>query len=107
MRELQNIIGRTYYLCSDSIIQVKDLPLPLSNDNLGINTEFLKLNYKNAKEQILKNFEVEYLTHHLKENNGNISHTAEMCEMDRRTIHRLIKEYNIIYKNENSETSSL
>ena len=103
VRELQNIIGRTYYLCSDSIIQVKDLLLPISNHNQGINLKFLNMNYKNAKEQILEKFEVEYLTHHLKKNNGNISHTAELCGMDRRTIHRLIKEYNIIYKDENIE----
>ena len=105
-RELQNIIGRTYYLCSDNIIQAKDLPLPISNQNQVINLEFSNMNYKNAKEQILKKFEVEYLTHHLKKNNGNISHTAELCGMDRRTIHRLIKEFNIIYKDENHEAGS-
>ena len=29
VREVQNIIGRAYYLCSTSIIQKNDLPLPL------------------------------------------------------------------------------
>jgi DNA-binding NtrC family response regulator len=106
VRELQNIIGRTYYLCSDKIVQAKDLPLPISSESHGINLEFLNMNYKNAKEQILEKFEVEYLTHHLKKNNGNISHTAELCGMDRRTIHRFIKEYNIIYKDENIESGN-
>jgi DNA-binding NtrC family response regulator len=106
VRELQNIIGRTYYLCSDKIVTAKDLPLPISGENKGIDPVFLNMNYKNAKEQTLKKFEVEYLTHHLKKNNGNISHTAELCGMDRRTIHRLIKEYNIIYKDENIEVGN-
>jgi DNA-binding NtrC family response regulator len=98
VRELQNIIGRTYYLYSDPIIQAKDLPIPLSKLQDKIDSKFINLNYKNAKNQVLENFEVEYLTYHLKKNKGNISRTAEMCGMDRRTIHRLINENNIIYK---------
>jgi len=95
VRELQNIIGRTLYLCTDRVIRAKDLPI--SNQE-KMNTEALKMNYKKAKDKVLEKFEVEYLTHHLKKHSGNISHTAEACGMDRRTIHRLIKEYNIIYK---------
>ncbi|UCH65941.1 MAG: hypothetical protein JSW63_02055, partial [Ignavibacterium sp.] len=75
-------------------------------EHSGIDLEFLNMNYKNAKDNVLEKFEVEYLTHHLKKNNGNISHTAEQCGMDRRTIHRLIKEYNIIYKDENIEAGN-
>ena len=99
VRELQNIIGRTFYLCSNRIILVKDLPMPITSQQHRLSAEFLNSNYKNAKEQVLEKFEVDYLTYHLKNNKGNISRTAEICGMDRRTIHRLIKEYNIIYKN--------
>jgi len=98
VRELQNVIGRTFYLCSDRVIQVKDLPLPISNAVNKIDSKFLDISYKEAKSQVLENFEVEYLTYHLKKNEGNISRTAELCGIDRRTIHRLINEYNILYK---------
>jgi len=98
VRELQNVIGRTFYLCSDNIIQVKDLPIPISNARNKIDSQYLNITYKEAKEKILENFEVEYLTYHLKKNEGNISRTAELCGIDRRTIHRLINEYNIVYK---------
>jgi len=47
---------------------------------------------------MIEKFEIEYLTHHLKLNNGNISKTADSCGIDRRTIHRLINKYSIIYK---------
>ncbi len=97
VRELQNIIGRIFYLCSDRIIRVKDLPIPISNVRNKIDSKFLNRSYKDAKDQILENFEVEYLTYHLKKNKGNISRTAELCGIDRRTIHRLINQYNIIY----------
>ena len=96
IRELHNIIGRTLYLCSDDIIRAKDLPI--LKQGKEISTDTLDMNYKDAKDSILEKFEIEYLTHHLKKNSGNISHTAEACGMDRRTIHRLIKQYNIIYK---------
>jgi two-component system NtrC family response regulator len=100
VRELQNIIGRMYYLCSGPLIRVEDLPIPISDKSDKISNKFLTLGYKIAKDRVLENFEVEYLTYHLKLNKGNISRTAELCGMDRRTIHRLIKEYNIIYKGE-------
>ena len=100
VRELQNIIGRTFYLCSDIIIQGKDLPIPSANMQNKLDLKFLHLTYKDAKYHVLENFEVEYLTYHLKKNKGNISRTAELCGMDRRTIHRLINEYNIIYKDD-------
>jgi two-component system, NtrC family, response regulator HydG len=98
VRELQNVIGRAYYLCSDQIIKAEDLPLPISHDKAKIDPQYLTPNFKDAKELILEKFEIEYLTHHLKLNNGNISKTAESCGIDRRTIHRLINKYHIIYK---------
>jgi DNA-binding NtrC family response regulator len=98
IREIQNVIGRAYILCSNKIIDIDDLPLPLSNTTQKIDHKFLNPDYNSAKELILENFEIEYLTHHLKKNNGNISKTAQQCGMDRRTIHRLIKKYNIFYQ---------
>jgi two-component system NtrC family response regulator len=97
-RELQNIIGRAYFLCSAKIIHINDLPIPGISKAETLDKEMLNLKYKEAKEYITEKFEVEYLTHHLRKNKGNISRTADECEIDRRTIHRLIKTYNIIYK---------
>jgi len=58
--------------------------------------DMVELPYKEAKERVLDKFEVAYLSYHLRINNGNISKTAESCGLDRRSIHRLIKKYNII-----------
>jgi two-component system response regulator AtoC len=98
VRELQNVIGRTFILSSGNIIEVENLPIPVSRSNDLLASKFIDLDYITAKEAIFEKFEVEYLTYHLKNNAGNISKTAEKCGMDRRTIHRLIKKYNIIYK---------
>ena len=103
VRELQNIINRAFFLSSSSVIQSENLPLQLGSQDKKWNDEFLTPNYKEAKDKIIEKFELDYLTHHLKLNKGNITKTAENCGLDRRSIHRLINKYNIIYKEDNEE----
>ena len=98
VRELQNMIGRAYYLCTSKIIQKDDLPKYITKDSSIISSNVINLQYKEAKEQTISDFESEYLSHHLKKNKGNISKTAIECGLDRRSLHRLIAKYNIIYK---------
>jgi len=96
VRELQNMVSRAYYLCGNSVIQKHDLPISNSGHTTLFSDEILDMSYKNAKESIFEKFDVKYLLHNLKKNAGNISQTADQCGIDRRTIHRLIKKYNII-----------
>ena len=98
VREMQNIIGRAYFLSVDQVIHRRDLPIPQQDKSIAINREILASSYKDAKELVLEKFEVEYLSYYLKKNQGNISRTAEECGLDRRSIHRLINKYNIIYQ---------
>lgn len=98
VRELQNILGRAYYMCNSEIITKQDLPVTIVNDQFIEGNAMLDLSYKNAKDAIIEKFELEYLSHHLRKNKGNISKTADECGIDRRSIHRLIKKYNIIYQ---------
>jgi len=98
VRELQNMISRAYYLCTTQVVQKSDLPLPVSGEKYPMNDDMYSSPYKKAKEMMTEKFEIDYLTRHLKDNNGNISKTAEECGLDRRSIHRLIKKYNIIYR---------
>jgi DNA-binding NtrC family response regulator len=100
VREVQNLIGRAYFLSSNGIVERTDLPIPASREESEADNSFLNPPYKDAKEKILEKFEIEYLTHHLKINKGNITRTAEVCGLDRRSIHRLINKYNIIYQEE-------
>ncbi len=102
VREVQNLIGRAYFLSSNGIVERSDLPIPSSGEERNDDNSFLNPPYKEAKEKTLEKFEIEYLTHHLKINKGNISRTAEVCGLDRRSIHRLINKYNIIYQEEES-----
>jgi DNA-binding NtrC family response regulator len=102
VREVQNMIGRAYFLSTNGLIERSDLPIPASSAENNIDRSLLNPTYKEAKEKTIEMFEVEYLTHHLKKNKGNITKTAEICGLDRRSIHRLINKYNIIYQDEDN-----
>lgn len=98
VRELQNIIGRTYVLSTSQTINETDLPLPIQNIRVQMEKEIFNYPFKDAKEKVLENFEVDYINYHLRKNKGNISKTAEICGIDRRSIHRLLNKHKIIYK---------
>lgn len=102
VREVQNMIGRAYFLSTNGLIERSDLPIPASAAESNFDRSLLSPTYKEAKEKTIELFEVEYLTHHLKRNKGNITKTAEVCGLDRRSIHRLINKYNIIYQDEDN-----
>jgi len=98
IRELQNMISRAYFLTSSRVIQKADLPLPMSEQSFFMDRRMSDLSYSKAKQAILEKFEIEFLTNQLRKYQGNISLTAAKCGIDRRSIHRLIKKYNIVYK---------
>lgn len=105
VREVQNMIGRAYFLSTNGIVERSDLPIPASGEEKNEDLSLLNPPYKEAKEKTIEKFEVEYLTYHLKKNRGNITKTAEICGLDRRSIHRLINKYNIIYQDEGNHQS--
>ncbi len=98
VRELQNMISRAYFLCTSPIIEKTDLPLPASIQAFTLERQMLDLSYKDAKDYVLEKFETEYLSYQLKKHEGNISKAAAECGIDRRSIHRLLTKYNIMYK---------
>lgn len=98
IRELQNVIQKIYYLCQSQVITIDDLPLPLNKNDRFIDKLTMDQNYKDAKNSVIEKFDVAYLTHHLKKNNGNISRTAQECGIDRRSIHRMLAKYEIVFK---------
>ncbi|HEY6906964.1 MAG TPA: helix-turn-helix domain-containing protein, partial [Ignavibacteriaceae bacterium] len=105
VREVQNMIGRAYFLSTNGIVERSDLPIPASGEEKNEDLSLLNPPYKEAKEKTIEKFEVEYLTYHLKKNRGNITKTAEICGLDRRSIHRLINKYNIIYQDDGNHQS--
>ncbi len=97
VRELRNIITRACTLCNDHVIRAEDIQLPQFSRKSLFSSNILELPYAHAKSSVLREFEIQYLKYHLRKNNGNISQTAKYCQIDRRTIHRLIKKFGISY----------
>ena len=97
VRELQNIMERAVVLSAGERIGIEELPKELYNMKPpSISAD--NLSYKTAKDKWLASFERTYLTSLLKGTSGNISRAAQKAGMDRKTIHRLIKRYNLNIK---------
>ncbi len=96
VRELRNVIERTYYLANPPGIRLDDLPTYLtSHASRPAKPNWDGLSYREAKERALELFEKDYLGFKLEKYDWNVSKTAARCGLDRRTIHRLIKRYDL------------
>ena len=93
VRELKNIVERLAIMTSSDSITDDDIPLLLrEKQKLKIDDSFLSLDsLKMAKME----FEKRFIAGKLRENNGNISKTAELIGLERSNLHRKIKNYHL------------
>lgn len=105
IRELKNAIERAISFCESDLIDVSHLPDYLKDSgvresSLGSSTQELdaSLPFKEAKEKWVENFEKDYLIKILKNNDLNISKAAKEAGIDRKSIQRLLKKYNLNVK---------
>ena len=61
----------------------------------GFSPAVMNLDYHSARERILSEFEVEYLSHIVRESGGNISDAARVAGVDRTTLYRLMEKHGI------------
>lgn len=100
VRELKNVIERAITLMDGEVLTPAYLPEYVLQERmkkeLVSSTPILnKFSYKEAKERWLATFEKEYLTRLLGEAKGNISLAARKAGLNRRTIYRLMRRYNL------------
>jgi two-component system nitrogen regulation response regulator NtrX len=103
VRELRNFVERIVIMCPDEKISPKTvehylLPIPSTPDSTLVKTTLLPYRTKNFKEA-KREFEREYLIGKLRDNNGNISQTAEMLGMERSHLHKKLKTLHIELSN--------
>jgi len=97
VRELQNVIERAVSLTDSEVIVPKDLPEQIRQVNN--HDPFISLpgiNYKQAKREWMDSFEKKYLYALLKQHHGNISKAAREAQVNRKTIHRLLKRHRLM-----------
>ncbi len=101
VRELQNLMERLVVLTISEEITREDLPDHILHPELheaangGAAAGLADLPFKQAKKQLIEQFEIEYLTRLLHRHEGNISKAARAAGIDRKTIYRLISGYGI------------
>lgn len=81
VRELENAIERAVVICRTDKIQLEDLPFKISNNLL----------YNDLEDKSLSEVEKRHIALVLKENNWNISKSAEDLKIDRVTLYNKIK----------------
>ncbi len=96
VRELMNVVSHALTFADGPTIDVQELPTRLTgaprrapvplNEHLG---------FHEAKEQLLENFEREYLSALLRRCEGNISRAARESGLHRKSIERLLKKHGI------------
>jgi len=65
-------------------------PQPCEEEN-----QFTELPYKKAKELTLKHFNSAYIHKKLAANNGNVTHAAKQCGLERQALQQIMRRYDI------------
>lgn len=101
IRELRNAVARAFSFCEGNQIEVKHLPDYIQERSVVTKTHPAMdgdLPFKEAKEKWIESFEKDYLLDLLKKNDMNISKAAKQAGIDRKSVQRLIKKYNLDMK---------
>jgi DNA-binding NtrC family response regulator len=104
VRELINVIERAMLLCENDVITIDDLPQSitglegvslqeLSQDPGAFPEEWLQKPLKDARREILEQFERSYLTSLLTLTNGRIGEAAKKAGIDSRSLFDKMKQY--------------
>src|SRR6266446_856329 len=102
VRELQNVIEHVAVLTEPgAVIRPEDLPLtaeapsPVSASPVSLNSTLTEESYHGAREQVIAQFELQYLTWLLSRAGGNMSKAARIAGVDRTTLYRLMERHGL------------
>lgn len=98
IRELKNAVERLMIMIPSMEISQDDIKNVQAIAEQGLQKEYHYFSYKTLKEA-RDVFEKDFITKKLRENNWNISKTAEAIDIERSNLHKKIKNYNIIAQN--------
>jgi len=101
VRELKNIVERIMILSDGPVVTKEDIPpaimLAVKNSDISKyhDTEPLVFDTVASIKQARDEFEKNYIITMLRKNEGNISKTADMIQMERSNLHKKIKQLGI------------
>jgi len=102
VRELQNVIEHVAVLTEPgAVIRPEDLPLtadapsPVNASPVSLSSTQNEESYHGAREQVIAQFELQYLTWLLSRAGGNMSKAARIAGVDRTTLYRLMERHGL------------
>lgn len=100
VRELRNTVERSVLFASGEELLPRDLPEGLTRpaEELllsGFSPGLVKMDYADAKQRIVADFEQRYLAAVMEKTGGNISQAARVAGMDRSNFRRLLKRHRV------------
>ena len=96
VRELENIINRAILLSTGEIIKPYEISwTPEPTDSCVVGRQIHGMDYKEAKEEVLNRFHAEYLGELLRRNNGNVTHSARECGLERQALQQILRRYGL------------
>ena len=94
IRELENIVRRAVILCNDSCITRRELP-PEVLRHRSMQTCGQSLNFHEAKNRVVEDFERAFLTANLQFCGGIVSRAAQRSGLSERNFHVKLRKYGI------------
>ena len=91
VRELEGLILRALVLTTSATLQPEDMNLPQQSPTSTQENTLLR----QAKTNMIQNFELSYLTNLLAAHHGNITHAAMAAGKQRSTLQRLLRKYSL------------
>ncbi|MGE3261108.1 MAG: sigma-54-dependent transcriptional regulator [Bacteriovoracia bacterium] len=104
VRELRNLVERLSIMCRGETIAIEDVPAeildavakaPLEDQGAEESGPVIPLALSAGLKEAKNQFEREFIIHKLKENDWNISRTAQLLGIERAHLHRKIKALKI------------
>jgi DNA-binding NtrC family response regulator len=94
VRELENVIERVVIMAKGRTVGLSDLGSE-NQENCSFQNPPDHLPYRQAKGEVLKRFNLVYLSGVLGEFRGNVTHAARACGLERQSFQQLLRRYGI------------
>jgi DNA-binding NtrC family response regulator len=96
VREMENVIMRGILFSSGDEILPADVDLGAKPDiRTDSGNAHLNMPYREAKAQLLSHFNHEYLSRLLTRHQGNVTHAAKQCGLERQALQQIMRRYRI------------
>jgi DNA-binding NtrC family response regulator len=96
IRELENVILQGILFSTQDEIKPQDVGIKKeARSDMATDSIIEERPYKIAKEENIKRFNNQYIKHYLKMCDGNVTHAAKLCGLERQALQQIMRRYNI------------